>query len=211
MTREGAGDRPPRSRWFDPRFAIGIVLVLASVAGVVVVVSAADGGVQVYAARAALSPGDRVHRGDLELKSVRLGAVRDRYLGPADIPAAGVVVTRPVGGGELVPASAVGSTSSLRVASLVITVKGQLSRSVEAGAVVDVWSAAALDGGAFGEPAVLVYSATVVRVIKPEGITATGSESVELLVARSTTARVLAAVADGDALSLVPTALPIGG
>jgi hypothetical protein len=206
-----ASDRP-RRWWFDARFAIGVVLVVASVGGVLWVVSSAASSVRVYAARTALSPGDRIHRDDLVEESARLPTDSARYLTAADVPVAGLVVTRSVGAGELVPAGAVGSAASLRVTSLVVPVTGQLSREVAPGAVVDVWSAAATGDGAFGAPAVLAASATVVRVLKPDGVIATGTtDSVELLVSRSATAKLLDAVANGAAISLVPSSVPAGG
>ena len=87
-------ERAPRSFWFDPRFAIGIVLVIVSVLGVVAVVTAADSSVLVYAARTALSPGDRVKTSDLDARSVRLGSLGAQYLADGDIPRGGFVVTR---------------------------------------------------------------------------------------------------------------------
>jgi hypothetical protein len=202
-------ERTPRSFWFDPRFAIGIVLVLGSVAGVFAVVSTADSSVQVYAARSPLTPGDRVAPGDLAVKSVRLGDLRAKYLGAGELPGAGFVVTRAVAAGELVPASSLGKASGLRVASVVVTVHGDLARSIAAVSVVDVWSSVATDNNSFGPPAVLVASATVVRVIEPSGLVADrGGRSVELLVPRSKTARVLEAIANQDAISLVPAGIP---
>jgi hypothetical protein len=201
-----------RSRWwFDPRFAIGLALVVASVLGVLGLVSAADSSVHVYASRSTLSPGDRIHRGDLVDSSVRIGGLRSKYLSVRDIPAEGLVVTRVVLAGELVPASAIGSVSSARVTSVVVSVKSQLARSIEAGAVVDIWSAASLPGGSFGPPTVLVSSATVVRVVRTDGVMgASGGASIELLVPRSRTARVLEAVANDDSVSLVPANIPAG-
>src|SRR5690554_2659979 len=104
-------ERTPRSFWFDPRFAIGIVLVIASVAGVLVVVSSADKTVTVLAARSVLSVGDRINADDLVEQSVRLGAVTDRYLSGDEIPVDGLIVTRTIAEGELVPTSVVGSTA----------------------------------------------------------------------------------------------------
>ncbi len=205
------GDRSKR-RWFDLRFAVGVVLVVAAVGGVLWVLSSADRSVPVYAARAALSPGDRIHRDDLVEESVRLPADGARYLSAADLPPAGLVVTRVIEAGELVPASAVGSTAGLRVTALVVPVTGQLARSVVPGAVVDVWAAAAAGDGSFGAPSVLASSATVVRVLKPDGVIATGTAtSAELLVSRSATATVLDAIANSAAISLVPSSIPAGG
>jgi hypothetical protein len=205
-------ERPPRSFWFDPRFAIGIGLVVLSVVGVFAVVSAADSSVQVYAARAALSPGDRVTSDDFESRSVRLGSLATKYLADGDIPRTGVVVTRAVAAGELVPASAVGDVAGTQLASVVVGVNGQLARSVGEGSVVDLWSAHETEANVFGPPSVLVPSATVVRVIAPDGVIADrATQSVELLVPRTKTASVLAAIANADALSLVPSSIPVGG
>ena len=202
-------ERTPRSFWFDPRFAIGIVLVVASVAGVLVVVSTADKTSTVYAARSVLSVGDRINQDDLVEQSVRLGTVTDRYLDADAMPSDGLIVTRTIAEGELVPTSAVGSEAGERVASVVITVNSQLPRTVDAGAVVDVWASREGESGLFGPPSVLIPSATVVRVIETDGIAGSGAVSVELLVPRSRTARMLEALANSDALSLVPVNLPV--
>ncbi|MHA6667404.1 SAF domain-containing protein [Homoserinimonas sp. A447] len=203
-------ERTPRSFWFDPRFAIGIVLVVASVAGVLVVVASADQTTTVYAARAVLSVGDRIGADDLVEQSVRLGTVTGKYLDADAIPSDGLIVTRTIAEGELVPSSAVGSTAGQRLASVVIAVTTQLPRSVDAGSVVDVWAAREGDSGLFGPPSVLVPSATVVQVIESDSIIAgSAAVSVELLVPRNRTARMLEALANADALSLVPVNLPM--
>ncbi|GAB3030182.1 flagellar protein FlgA [Parafrigoribacterium mesophilum] len=205
-------ERTPRSFWFDPRFAIGVCLILASVVGVLWIVSNADRTVQVLSAAGPLSPGDRVAAADFGVQSVRLGSAGDKYLTRSDVPKAGVVVTRAVAAGELVPLSAVGSVEGLDVASVVVGVHGELPQAVAAGTVVDLWSAHETEQhGVFGAPAVLVSSATVVRVITPDGLVAGSTQSVELLVSRSKTASVLEAVANQDAMSVVPVSLPAKG
>ena len=209
MTTKPAQGRTSRSFWFDPRFAIGIALVVASVAGVLVVVASADNSATVYAARTPLSVGDRITADDLVEQSVRLGTLTDKYLDDDAIPADGLIVTRTVAQGELVPASAVGSTVGERIASVVITVNSRLPHAVDAGSVVDVWAAREGEAGTFGPPSVLVPSATVVQVIEADGIIAGATAvNVELLVPRARTARILEAIANSDALSLVPVALP---
>lgn len=203
-------ERPPRSFWFDPRFAIGVGLVVVSVVGVYGIVTSADRTVQVFSASSALSAGDRIYADDLVSENVRLGAVGGKYLTPGDLPDDGLVVTRSVAAGELVPTSAVGDAASIRVASVVVAVSGQLSKSIVPGTVVDVWSAAETDHGVFGPPAVLVGSATIVRVIESSGlISDNGGGGVEVLVPREKVARALEAVANGDAISLVPVSLPV--
>lgn len=203
-------DRSAKSFWFDPRLAIGIGLVLASVAGVVAIVTTADSSVLVYTASTSLTPGDRIYPGDLLETSVRLGPADDRYLSRGDVPAEGVLVTRTVSAGELVPASAVGAASSIRVASVVVRVSGELAHSIVPGTVTDVWSAAVTDERSYGPPSVLVGSVTVVRIVESTGLVRdTKGQLVELLVPRDKIARVLEAVAGGDTITLVPVSIPV--
>ena len=193
----------------DPRLLIGLVLVAGSVAGVVAIVSTADETVQVYSARTPLSPGDRVDTVDLNTSSVRLAGVGSLYLLPGDIPDGGFVVTRSVNEGELVPASAVGRVSGLRLTSLVLDVNGALAASIEPGSSVDVWSSREVENGQFGPPAVIVSGATVVRLVQSDSIMVRGkSVAVEVLVPKARVARVLEAVSNSDAMSIVPADIP---
>jgi hypothetical protein len=205
---------PVRRRrfWFDPRFAIGILLVIASVGGVLAIVSSADASTRVYVARDAIAPGDRIEADDLVAVSVRIEQSGGLYLTPGDIPDDGLVVVRTVGEGELVPTSAVGSAAGLRLASVVVTISGQLPGSIAPGSLIDLWAASREEGGAFGPPSVIVTSATVVREVESEGLVASGdASSLELLVPRAKIARVLEAIANEDALSAVPVSIPAQG
>ena len=198
--------------WVDPRFAIGLALVLASVGGVFAIVSASDTSETVYSARAALVVGDVVDADDLVATSVRFEGARSTYLTAADIPDEGLVITRSIAAGELVPASSVGSVEGLRQASVVITVDGQLAGAVEPGATVDLWAAKELESGVYGAPIVVVSAATVVRLVESSGIVVDDSSgTVEILVPRLNIARVLEAIANDDSLSLVPTSIPVRG
>ena len=205
--------KPSRKRvWFDPRLAIGIVLIAASVIGVFGIVSVADASDQVLTARAALAPGDRIDAEDLVATAVRMPGATDLYLVPNDVPAEGLIVTKAIAAGELVPASAVGSAAALRLASVVIAVNGELPGSIEPGATVDVWAARLEQSNEYGPPSVIVAGATVVRVLESEALVASGnSTTIELLVPRSRIARVLEALANQDALSLIPSAIPVKG
>jgi hypothetical protein len=210
-------DRPPvkpksRRFWFDPRFAIGLTLVLASVAGVVGLVSTASAMTPAYAAATPLEPGDRITSSDLVETLVRIEAVSGRYLIPGDLPDAGFVVTKPIGAGELVPASAVGATAGLDVASVVVSTNAQLPESTKPGDTVDVWASSSLGTGLFGPPSVIVPGATVVRVVVDDGIVkSSDGATVEILVPRLRIARLLSAIANDDELSIVPASIPAIG
>lgn len=207
--RDGARAGARRRFWFDPRFAIGLLLIVTSVAGVLGIVGAADSSVVVYAAREPLAPGDRVDADDLVGTSVRLAGAERLYLVPDDLADDGLVVTKAVAEGELVPASAVGSTEGERQTSIVVGVSGELAESVEAGSIVDVWSARESTGGVFEAPVVIVSGATVVRLVDRQGLVVDNdSRSIEVLVPRTDVARVLEAIANDDAIAVVPASLP---
>lgn len=226
MSTPDAPPRPVRRRRRSPdlRLVIGVLLVAGSVAGVVGLVSAADRRVTVYAAGSTLTPGERIDRGDLVERTVALDGADGLYLGRDDIPSDGLVVTQSVAQGELLPTSAVGSTAGVRTTSIVLRLATRVSGAVVPGASVDLWSAPKADSGISGTgasasdteavplaPSVLVSGATVARVLGASGsfaVDATGSQ-VEVLVPRSKVARVLQAIADGDALALLPAGIPI--
>jgi Flp pilus assembly protein CpaB len=207
--------RRRRAFWFDPRFAVGLILVVVSVLGVVGLVDAANASIEVLAARNPLTPGQRVEASDLVPTSVRAGQVEKLYLTAAEIPTAGVVVTRPIAAGELVPHSAVGSSAGDQLTSVVVAVNGGFAASITPGSRVDLWSAQQVDevdgaSGGFAAPTVLVSSAIVVRLVEQKNLVTTAGSSIELLVPKSDTASVLDAIANGAALSVVPVDLPLG-
>lgn len=205
----GASTR--RRFWFDPRFAIGLGLVAASVTGVWWIVGSTDSSVAVYAARGPLFVGDRIDASDLVATRVRLESAGELYLTPRRLPAEGLVVTRTVAAGELLPRSAVGTRAGASVTSVVVAVRGRLPGSLGPGSVVDVWAAREGEHGQFGPPSVLVASASVVRLIEATGLIADSSgQSVEVLVPKDTVAAVLQSIADQDAIALVPVNMVLG-
>ena len=207
---ETKSDKKRRSFWFDPRFAIGIGLVILSVVGVVGLVSAADSSVDVLAARATLVPGQRVTPSDLVATSVRAGQSEKLYLRASAVPSGGVVLTRAIAAGELIPVSAVGSATGVQLTSVVLSPNTTLPAAVVSGARVDVWSARQIENGSFAAPTVLVSSAVVVRLVDQKSIVATSAgASVEVLVPKLAIASVLEAIANDAALSVVPVDLPL--
>ena len=150
------------------------------------------------------------------LRQVSLDGAEELYLAPGDLPDDGLVVGAVVRAGELVPSAAVASVEGDRSTSLVLELSGRVSAAVVPGAIVDVWAAPQSSGevasqGAFGPPIVLTADAVVVRVVDDEGIVAASDgDAVEVLVPRSRIARLLQAIANGDALAVVPAGIPLG-
>ncbi|SKA93864.1 Chaperone for flagella basal body P-ring formation [Agreia bicolorata] len=211
MDRSAPRLRAHRSFVFDPRFVIGVVLVVVSALGVTWLVATVDQTSDVYVASATLNTGERFTADDLAVAHVRLGSAVDHYLEPADIPADGVVAVRPIHEGELVPRSSVGEVRAGDEAQVVVTVSGPVPSVVDRSSRVALWASAASDSGtAFAAPVVLVAEAEVISVIKPTGIVAAGTEmQVELRVPRESVASVLEAMANGAALAIVPDDEPL--
>lgn len=205
-----AGNRPRRR--LDARLLVGLVLVVASVAAVVGIVGAADDGEEVLVAPRALTAGEQIAVGDLEVRRVSLGVEGHGYARPADLPTEGVVVARAIAAGELVPLSALGDARGPSATTVVVSLSTPLGATVRPGDALDLWSAPAIEAGRFGAPIVIASSAQLVRTVTDEGIVASGEGGrVELLVPRRDIARILHALANGDALAAVPVSLAIGG
>lgn len=185
------------------RFFLGIVLVAASVAGVWFVVSASRQTVPVFAAARTIVPGEAVSGDDMRVVDVALGQVGGAYL-DADALTDGLVAVRTIESGELVPQSAVGDAAAAHTTSVVLRSAVDVPGSVEAGTVVEVWAAPQIEGG-YDEPRILVADATVVSVTRDDSMIGAGSAALELVIARSEVAAMLAAMADESALSVVPT------
>ncbi|MFA4841242.1 MAG: flagellar biosynthesis protein FlgA, partial [Agrococcus sp.] len=80
-----------RRTWMDPRLAIGVVLVLASLAGVWLVVQHSARTEVAWAATRTLLPGETIAAGDVQQIDLRLPQGRDRYLAGAAEPVGFVV------------------------------------------------------------------------------------------------------------------------
>ena len=197
-----------RRTWMDPRLAIGVVLVLASLAGVWLVVQQSSRTEAAWSATRTLLPGETIAAGDVQQVAVRMPQSEARYL-DGSVDPVGLVVAASVGEGEVLPLRAVGQAASADRAAVVIDVDGALPRAIRAGALVDVWTAPPTDEG-FAAPSVLVDDAIVVGVLEDEGLLASAGRQLELLVPLDQTAPLLEAMSNEHALSVVPLAQPVG-
>ena len=94
--------RVRRAPWVDVRFLLGIVLIVASIAGVWFVVSAARQTAPMIAAARTLTPGEVITATDVRVVDVALGTLDEAYLAPDELTI-GAIATRTVNAGELVP------------------------------------------------------------------------------------------------------------
>jgi hypothetical protein len=200
-----AVDARPRSRafWSDARFFLGILLVVASVAGVWFVVAASRQTVPAFAASRTIVLGEAISSDDVRLVDVSLGQIGEAYL-TEDALADGLVATRTIQSGELVPRSAVGEASAVRTTSVVLRSAVDVPGSVDAGSTVEVWAAPLIERGSYDAPRILVADATVVSVTRDDSMIGGGSATLEVVIPRADVPATLAAMADESALSIVP-------
>jgi len=194
---------PRRAFWGDARFFLGVLLVVASVAGVWLIVSAARQTVPVYAAAHTIVAGEAIGQDDLEAVDVALGTLAGVYLEAGGLDDQ-VIATRTIEAGELVPATSVGDPASARTTSVVIRSAVDVPASVEAGSPVEVWSAPPQDQGSSTQPRILVADAVVVSVTRDDSAIGGGAAALELVIPRADVPATLAAMADDSALSVVP-------
>ncbi|MGQ2916197.1 SAF domain-containing protein [Microbacterium aurantiacum] len=189
----------------DLRLILGIILVLASILGVWFTVQAARTTAPAYVATRTIVPGEAVTADVVRSVEVSLGGLSESYLSTADVES-GLVATRTIEVGELVPVAAVGSADAARTTRVVVRSAVDVPASVAAGTVVEVWAAPQRERGVYDAPRILVADATVVSVARDESMIGGGAAQLELVIPRSDVAAALTAMSDQSALSVVPAA-----
>lgn len=157
------GLRLRKPSWKDPRLLLGILLVLASIAGVVSLVRAAETSIVVYAAKDDIPVGQPVGLDQLVPVEVRLGATAARYLTEGNLPSGRVAVQR-TSKGDLVPVSSLGSNDVLHRSPVAIILQEPLPTEAVAGARADIWIALPDGRNGFGEPRLLIPAAEIAHV-----------------------------------------------
>ncbi len=176
------GARLRKPSWKDPRLLVGILLVLASMAGVISLVGAADRTTEAFAAREPITVGEKVTADKLNRVRVRLGDVEQHYLTPEAGLAEGLVAVQRIGKDQLVPRDSTGQLDLLDRKPVAVTVDEALPAQAVAGSRVDVWVALPDARNGFSQPALLLPGAEIAQITP--GSTALGS-------ARSTVVMVL--------------------
>ena len=204
--------RLSKPSWRDSRLVIGVLLIAAATLGGAAFVNKLDDSVEVYRARTSLVPGQQLTRADVTTVRIRLDDVRRGYL-PADRALPTGRVLREVRGGELVPASAVGSPAKVGVKAVAIEIDPSLASTLTRGSVVDVWVSAKKDqaGSAKYDPPVRMVQRAVVSRVPQErqnglGMASGQRAAVHVLVPDASVNRVIGAVNTESKVTLVATA-----
>jgi hypothetical protein len=198
------GARLKRPSWKDPRLVVGILLVLASTAGVVSLLGAADQTTEAYAAREAIAVGERLTADKLHRVKVRLGDLEQRYLTPESGLAEGAVAVQRIGQDQLVPRDSLGELDVLDRKPVAVTVDEALPAQAVAGSRVDVWVALPDARNGYSQPSLLLPGAEIAQLTP--GSTALGSARstvVMVLVTDSQMPQLLGAQANKAKISVV--------
>lgn len=185
--------RPPT--WKDPRLVVGLVLIAVAVVAVVSVLRDADRTVPVYAAHGTLVPGTVLDESTVAVVHVRVG---EGYLeSPADAPF-GRVLTRTVGDGELIPASALTDPDGFDGRPVAVVTTAPVAEAVRPGMLVDVWVTPE------DAPSERMGEALVVSAIdREEGGFSLGGETVYVVVPAQDVGTMLDALASAAEVAVV--------
>ncbi|MFV0284784.1 MAG: SAF domain-containing protein [Demequina sp.] len=195
-----------RPTWRDPRLLIGVVLIALSVAAVAMIVRSADATTPYYAAKDTLAPGTVLTADDLVVAHVKVAS--DTYVGAMAEPPVGDVVTRTVGAGELLPASALVAEDEAAVRSIAVSTSLPLEESIGTGSVVDVWLTTVNDAGE-ATTVLLGDGLVVAAVAQADGAFAVDADQiVHVSVPSADVAAFLQAIASGGDVTVLGSGAP---
>jgi hypothetical protein len=177
-----AAARLKKPSWKDPRLLVGILLVLASLAGVIALVGTADRTIQVYAARESIAVGQRVSKDDLTIVKVRLDDVESSYVTLADSLTEGRVAVQRIAKNQLVPQESLGAADTLNRKPVAISIQESLPSQAVAGSRVDVWVALPDARNGFGTPQLLLPGAEIAQVAEGASTLGASKEKVVLVL-----------------------------
>lgn len=204
LEAQGQAARLSKPSWKDPRLLIGILLVLASVAGVVALVGNAGKTVPVYAAKDALVVGQKITPESFNIVQVQLGDVGGKYLNPEVVLGENSVAVRMVPKGELVARSSIGQTDALDRKPAPVTVSEPLPKEVVVGSYVDVWVALPDERNGFQAPVLMLPGAEVAALNVASGSLGSGKYmQIMVLVSDAQMPKFLGAVANKAKVSVV--------
>ena len=204
VSATSAGARLKKPSWKDPRLLVGLLLVLASVVGVVSLVGAADQTTDVYVAREAIAVGEKLTADNTARAKVRLGELEEHYIsGEAGLPD-GLVAIQRIGKEQLLPKESLGKPDELDRKPVAITIDEPLPAQALAGSRVDVWVAQPDTRNGFSQPSMLLPGAEIAQVTP--GSTALGSSRstvLMVLVSEDQMPKLLGAQANKAKISVV--------
>lgn len=209
---EGTNAEAPRLHrpsWKDPRLMAGVLLVVLSVVGVVMLVRSLDQSQGYWAASQDLVPGAALSQDQFTVVQAQLGDADGRYLS-ADQPAPdGAYISGTVRRGELVPSASVVDADPHARQPVSLALQDQLPNGTAPGDRVDLWIAEAGQNQEFEAPELVAEGAELAEVGEATGaFGASTSIVVQVLLGPEQLPTVLEAKSNGSQISVVPS---VGG
>ena len=211
----GPGARWRPAGWRDPRLVVGIVLVIVSVLGVVLLVRSLDRTEPAYAASRDLMVGEELQPSDVKVVAVRLGESASQYVDAKQPLSPGSKLSVPLRVGELLSKSAVAASNDER-RPLTIELSGAVPAGVKVGGRVDVYvSPTSSSTGATGvtdaeaTPRLALAGLEVAKITeRKDGLGSRPGVVIEVLVAPDEVPALLATRTDAVRVDVVAGALP---
>lgn len=200
-----AAGRLRKPSWKDPRLLLGILIVLASVVGIVALTSSLDRTTPMYSAKADISLGEEITAEKLNIVNVKLDDLEARYV-PADpVLLDGTRANSLVRSGQLLPRSALGLDDGTNRRPVSVDLPDALPEAITSGAHVDVWvSLKDRSANSYAPPTLLLPSAEVTaRTERATGFGGTAGTLVEILVVDTKLADLLQAMANDARITVV--------
>ena len=199
-----ASPRLKKPSWKDPRLLLGILLVLASTAGVVALVGSADQTTEVFAVDEAIPLGTLVTAEDFAVVPVRLGDVSEAYLPVSEGIPEDAVASSLLRKGELLSRADLGKADELDRKPVGLRVDDPLPAETEAGSRVDVWMSMPDERNGFKEPKQILTAAEISELTIDESVLgANRATQLMVLVEDGDLATLLSAQSNGAKIAVV--------
>lgn len=156
-----SGLRLKRPSWKDPRLLVGLLLVLASVVGVVLLVARLDHTVPVYVAKSELHYGQAISEEDFMTVQVNLGEASDKYVLATDDVPENMLAVRPVKSGELIAKAALDEAPPPGEQSLMLALPVENISGLLPGDEIEIWVAERRGPQEFADPSKVVTKGTL--------------------------------------------------
>lgn len=176
-----AAPRLKKPSWKDPRLLLGILLVLASVAGVSALLASQDRTTQVLAASRDLPVGTALKAADFDVVQVSLGGLEGTYVSAGDPFPQDAVAGKLLRNGELLVKADLTEADKLDRKPLGLDVQAPLPSGIRAGDRVDVWASLPNGQNGYSEPRRLLEAAEISELSVSDSVIG-GADSTRLLV-----------------------------
>ncbi|WP_394938894.1 hypothetical protein [Psychromicrobium sp. YIM B11713] len=196
-------NRLRKPSWKDPRLMIGVLLVLVSVAGAVLLLGSADQTTDAYVSQGNIAVGQKIEQSKLNRVKVRLNDVQSSYYLANEVIPKDAVAVQYIPQGQLIAKHSVAQADLLGRKPVAIDLEQELPLSAAAGDRVDIWIAAA-DSSPDAVPKLLLPNTEIAALHKGKnGLSGNTPDVLYVLVDDQHLPVLLAALSNKSRISVV--------